>query len=188
MIVAAAEEFWTMKAVGRRISSGRMPLTCTARKQKPAPHFAVMPLACTIMPRRPAFSGRYGKGRCFMRRNIIAGLALLFWGAGLTASAVAQQPVKLGVLNDQTGLYADLTGMGSVHAARMAVEDYGGKVLGRPIEVIFADHQNKPDIGASIARQWIENDAVNVILDLPNSAVGLAVREVTRTHDAVDIN
>jgi hypothetical protein len=123
-----------------------------------------------------------------MRRNIIAALALLLCEAGLTAAAVAQQPVKLGVLNDQTGLYADLTGMGSVHAARMAVEDYGGKVLGRPIEVIFADHQNKPDIGANIARQWIENNAVNVILDLPNSAVGLAVREVTRTHDAVDIN
>jgi len=123
-----------------------------------------------------------------MRRNVIAALALMLWGAGLTAAAVAQQPVKLGVLNDQSGLYADLTGMGSVYAARMAVEDYGGKVLGRPIEVIFADHQNKPDIGANIARQWIESDAVNVILDLPNSAVGLAVREVTRTHDAVDIN
>ena len=99
-----------------------------------------------------------------MRRNIIAALALLLWGAGLTA-AVAQQAVKLGVLNDQTGLYADLTGMGSVHAARMAVEDYGGKVLGRPIEIIFADHQNKPDIGANLARQWIENEGVNVILD-----------------------
>jgi len=123
-----------------------------------------------------------------MRRNVIAALALMLWGAGLTAAAVAQQPVKLGVLNDQTGLYADLTGMGSVHAARMAVEDYGGKVLGRPIEVIFADHQNKPDIGANVARQWIETEGVNVILDLPNSAVGLAVREVTRTHDAVDIN
>ena len=122
-----------------------------------------------------------------MRRNVIAALALMLWGAGLTA-AVAQQPVRLGVLNDQTGLYADLTGMGSVHAARMAVEDYGGKVLGRPIEVIFADHQNKPDIGANIARQWIETEGVNVILDIPNSAVGLAVREVTRTHDAVDIN
>src|SRR5437660_1143662 len=122
-----------------------------------------------------------------MRRNIIAALALLLWGAGLTA-AVAQQAVKLGVLNDQTGLYADLTGMGSVHAARMAVEDYGGKVLGRPIEVIFADHQNKPDIGANIARQWIETEGVHLILDIPNSAVGLAVREVTRTHDAVDIN
>jgi branched-chain amino acid transport system substrate-binding protein len=123
-----------------------------------------------------------------MRRNIIAALTLLLWGAGLTAAAVAQQPVKLGVLNDQTGLYADLTGMGSVHATRMAVEDYGGKVLGRPIEVIFADHQNKPDVGANIARQWIETEGVNVILDIPNSAVGLAVREVTRTHDAVDIN
>jgi branched-chain amino acid transport system substrate-binding protein len=123
-----------------------------------------------------------------MRRNIIAALALLLWGVGLIAPAVAQQPVKLGVLNDQTGLYADLSGMGSVHAARMAVEDFGGKVLGRPIEVIFADHQNKPDIGANIARQWIETEGLNLILDVPNSAVGLAVREVTRTHDAVDIN
>ena len=78
--------------------------------------------------------------------------------------------------------------MGSVHAARMAVEDFGGKVLGRPIEVIFADHQNKPDIGANIARQWIENEGVKLILDVPNSAVGLAVREITRTRDAVDIN
>jgi branched-chain amino acid transport system substrate-binding protein len=123
-----------------------------------------------------------------MRRNVIAALAIILWGAGLTAVAVAQQPVKLGVLNDQTGLYADLSGMGSVHAARMAVEDYGSKVLGRPIEVIFADHQNKPDVGANIARQWIENDGVNAILDLLNASVGLAVREVTRTHDAVDIN
>ena len=123
-----------------------------------------------------------------MRRNMVAAFVLLLSGAGLTASAVAQQPVKLGVLNDQTGLYADLSGMGSVHAARMAVEDFGGKVLGRPIEVIFADHQNKPDIGANIARQWIENEGVKLILDVPNSAVGLAVREITRTRDAVDIN
>ena len=65
-----------------------------------------------------------------MRRNIFAALVLLLWGAGLTA-AVAQQPVKLGVLNDQSGLYADLTGMGSVYAARMAVEDYGGKLRSR---------------------------------------------------------
>jgi branched-chain amino acid transport system substrate-binding protein len=123
-----------------------------------------------------------------MRCNVSAALALILWGAGVTTAAVAQQPVKVGVLNDQTGLYADLSGMGSVYAARMAVEDYRGKVLGRPIEVIFADHQNKPDVGASIARQWIETDGVNVILDLLNASVGLAVREVTRTHDAVDIN
>ena len=62
-----------------------------------------------------------------MRRNVIAALALMLWGVGFTAAAVAQQPVKLGVLNDQSGLYADLSGMGSVHAARMAVEDFGGK-------------------------------------------------------------
>jgi branched-chain amino acid transport system substrate-binding protein len=123
-----------------------------------------------------------------MRRSIVAALALMSCGAGFITTADAQQPVKLGVLNDQSGLYADLTGMGSVYAARMAVEDFGGKVLGRPIEVVYADHQNKPDVGANISRQWIEKDGVNVILDIPNSAVGLAVREVTRTHDAVDIN
>jgi len=123
-----------------------------------------------------------------MRRNIVAALALVLCGALPTATAIAQQPVKLGVLNDQTGLYSDLSGMGSVHAARMAAEDFGGKVLGRPIEIIFADHQNKPDIGANIARQWIETEGVTLILDVPNSAVGLAVREVTRTRNAVDIN
>src|SRR6201989_201966 len=122
-----------------------------------------------------------------MRRSIVAALALLLWGAQPIAIAIAQ-PVKLGVLNDQTGLYSDLSGMGSVHAARMAVEDFGGKVLGRPIEVVFADHQNKPDIGDNIARQWIQTERVTLILDIPNSAVGLAVREVTRTRDAVDIN
>ena len=122
-----------------------------------------------------------------MRISTAVVLALIC-AAGVTVGTAGAQPVKIGVLNDQTGLYADLTGMGSVHATRMAVEDFGGKVLGRPIEVIFADHQNKPDLGSSIARQWIENDGVNVILDIPNSAVGLAVREVTRTRDAVDIN
>jgi branched-chain amino acid transport system substrate-binding protein len=122
-----------------------------------------------------------------MRRSKGLVLALVCL-AGVSVGTARAQSVKLGVLNDQTGLYADLTGMGSVRAARMAVEDFGGKALGRPIEVIFADHQNKPDLGSSIARQWIENDNVNVILDIPNSAVGLAVREVTRTRNAVDIN
>jgi branched-chain amino acid transport system substrate-binding protein len=122
-----------------------------------------------------------------MRRS--AAMTFAFLGAmGLTFGSAEAQSVKVGVLNDQTGLYADLTGMGSVHAARMAVEDFGGTVLGKPIEIIFADHQNKPDVGSTIARQWIENDGVNVILDIPNSAVGLAVREVTRTRNAVDIN
>jgi branched-chain amino acid transport system substrate-binding protein len=122
-----------------------------------------------------------------MRRS--AAITFAFLGAmGLTFGSAEAQSVKVGVLNDQNGLYADLTGMGSVYAARMAVEDFGGTVLGKPIEIIFADHQNKPDVGSTIARQWIENDGVNVILDIPNSAVGLAVREVTRTRNAVDIN
>jgi branched-chain amino acid transport system substrate-binding protein len=119
-----------------------------------------------------------------MSLPILLAAALLMGGGG----RAAETPVKIGVLNDQSGLYADLTGMGSVHAARMAVEDFGGKVLGRPIEVIIADHQNKPDLGASIARQWIENDHVKAILDIPNSAVGLAVQEVARERDAVAIN
>jgi len=124
-----------------------------------------------------------------MPMRTITGVALaLIYATGVPVAPAAAQPVKIGVLNDQTGLYADLTGMGSVHATRMAVEDFGGKVLDRPIEIIFADHQNKPDLGSTIARQWIENDGVNVILDIPNSAVGLAVREVTRTRNAVDIN
>src|SRR5215475_8295180 len=122
-----------------------------------------------------------------MRRSKELVLALICL-AGVTVTTASAQSVKIGVLNDQTGLYADLTGMGSVRAARMAVEDFGGKVLGKPIEIIFADHQNKPDLGSSIARPWIENDNVNMILDIPNSAVGLAVREVTRTRNAVDIN
>jgi branched-chain amino acid transport system substrate-binding protein len=115
-------------------------------------------------------------------------LSIAVAGLVLAAGTAQAQPVKLGVVNDQSGLYADLTGMGSVFATRMAVEDFGGKVLGRPIEVIFADHQNKPDVGASIARQWIENDHVNALLDIPNSAVGLAVQEVARDRDAVAIN
>jgi branched-chain amino acid transport system substrate-binding protein len=123
-----------------------------------------------------------------MRKSYAVVLALACWAAMSGGPAAAQESVKLGVLNDQNGLYADLTGMGSVHATRMAVEDFGGKVLGRPIEVIFADHQNKPDLGSTIAREWIEKDGVNVILDIPNSAVGLAVREVTRTRNAIDIN
>src|SRR5579871_4202928 len=108
-------------------------------------------------------------------RRLTSALWALGISCAIAAAAAAQEgsPVKIGVLNDQSGLYADLSGMGSVHAARMAVEDFGGKVLGRPIEVIFADHQNKPDVGANVARQWIEKDGVNLILDIPNSAVGL---------------
>jgi branched-chain amino acid transport system substrate-binding protein len=115
----------------------------------------------------------------------------LFVGAALSglivalgaASAVAEDnapPVKLGVLNDQSGVFSDLAGRGSVTAAEMAVEDFGGKVLGRPIEVISADHQNKPDIGLALAKKWYDVDGVHVILDVPQSAIALGVQQIAR--------
>ena len=93
--------------------------------------------------------------------------------------------VKIGVLNDQSGMYADLSGQGSVIAARMAAEDFGGSVLGRPIEIIFADHQNKPDVGAAIAGRWYEAEHVDAIVDVPVSSVALAVQEVARQHNRI---
>jgi branched-chain amino acid transport system substrate-binding protein len=96
-------------------------------------------------------------------------------------SAVAHDaPVKLGVLTDMSSLYADNGGQGSVVAAQMAVEDFGGKVLGRSIQIVASDHQNKADVGAAIARRWFDNEGVEVILDVPNSAVALAVQGIAR--------
>ena len=108
--------------------------------------------------------------------------------SSLASSAAAQMTdnvVKIGVLNDQSGLYADLSGQGSVLAAKLAVEDFGGKVDGTPIEVIFADHQNKPDVGSNIARQWFDVDKVDVIVDVPTSSVALAINEVTKSKNKV---
>ncbi len=113
--------------------------------------------------------------------------SLLVFSA-LASSAAAQMTdnvVKIGVLNDQSGLYADLSGQGSVLAAKLAVEDFGGKVDGTPIEVIFADHQNKPDVGSNIARQWFDVDKVDVIVDVPTSSVALAINEVTKSKNKV---
>ena len=109
--------------------------------------------------------------------GIAAALLLAF-----TAAAKAEDkpaPIRIGVLNDQSGPYADVTGKGSVLAAKMAIDDFGGSVLGRPIELLAADHQNKPDIGASIARKWYY-EGVDAIFDVPNSGVALAVLEVAR--------
>jgi branched-chain amino acid transport system substrate-binding protein len=100
--------------------------------------------------------------------------------AGVAHAQISDAVVKIGVLNDMSSLYADIGGKGSVLAAQMAVDDFGGKVLGQPIEVISGDHQNKPDIGAGIARQWIDTEHVDAIADVPTSSVALAVQEVTR--------
>lgn len=88
--------------------------------------------------------------------------------------------IKIGVLNDQSSVFADSTGAGSVLAARMAAEEFGGKIGDLPIEVISADHQNKPDVGSNIARRWYDLEKVDVIVDLGNSAVALAVNEIAR--------
>jgi branched-chain amino acid transport system substrate-binding protein len=98
-------------------------------------------------------------------------------------AAISRDVLKIGVLNDQSGVYAELAGQGSVEAARIAVEDFGGEIMGRPIEILSADHQNKPDLGASIAREWIEVDGVDVIVDVPTSDVALAVQRVTEDTD-----
>ena len=93
---------------------------------------------------------------------------------------ISDDVVKIGVLNDKSSLYADLAGPGSVAAARMAVEDFGAAKKGMKVEIVSADHQNKPDVGSSIARQWYDADKVDVIVDVPNSAVALAVNQITR--------
>jgi branched-chain amino acid transport system substrate-binding protein len=118
-----------------------------------------------------------------MLRSLLGSLALqLIVG---TVAAQANDSIKIGVMNDQTGIYADLAGPGSVVAARLAVEDAGGKVLGRPIEIAVADHQGKPDIGANIARKWYDVDGVTAILDLPVSSIALAVQEVARQRNKI---
>jgi branched-chain amino acid transport system substrate-binding protein len=110
-------------------------------------------------------------------------------GVSLAAPAVAQdKAVKIGVLNDMSGLYADIGGPNSVVAAKMAVEDSGLAAKGWKIEVISGDHQNKPDVGVNIARQWIDNDKVDVIADTPNSGVALAVSNLVKEKNAVLLN
>jgi branched-chain amino acid transport system substrate-binding protein len=106
--------------------------------------------------------------------------ACLLMFAAITTSHASDGVVRIGVLNDQSGVFADSTGAGSTLSARMAAEDFGGKVAGMPIEVVAADHQNKPDVGATIARRWFDLEKVDVIVDLGNSAVALAVNEIAR--------
>jgi branched-chain amino acid transport system substrate-binding protein len=105
--------------------------------------------------------------------------------AGAQAQGVSDDVVKIGVLTDMSSLYADNAGPGSVAAAQMAIDDFGGRVLGRKIELVSADNLNKPDVGASIVREWIDRNAVDAIVDVPNSAVAFAVNELTRTKNRV---
>lgn len=114
---------------------------------------------------------------------LFATVAIMF---SLPAAAeISGGAVKIGVLNDQSGPYVDLAGSGSVLAAKMAAEDFGGKVLGATVEILSADHQNKPDVGSSIVRRWFDADGVDAVADVPTSSVALAVQELVRSSNKV---
>ena len=116
----------------------------------------------------------------------LAAAAMLF--AGTASAQYSDGVIKIGVMNDMSGLYADITGQGSVWAARKAVEDFGAAAKGMKVEILAADHQNKPDIGSNIARQWIDVDKVDAIADVPTSSVGLAVNQIIREKNKVHLN
>jgi len=105
--------------------------------------------------------------------------------AGAAQAQISDNMIKIGVLSDMSSLYTDLAGAGSVAAARMAVEDSGIEKRGYKVEIVSADHQNKPDVGSGIARQWYDVDKVDVIVDVPNSGVALAVNQITRDKGKV---
>ena len=117
-------------------------------------------------------------------------LAGLLGAIGLNASAqISDGIVKIGVLNDMSGLYSEITGPGSVVAAKMAVEDYlKSSKSSLKIEIVSADHQNKPDIGSNIARQWYDTDKVDMIIDVPTSSVALAISQVSREKGKIHVN
>ena len=114
-------------------------------------------------------------------------LATAAFGVDTATAQISDDVVRIGVLNDQSNVYADLGGPGSVIAARMAIEDVGGKVLGKPIDILVADHQSKADVGASIARQWFEAGKVDMAIGFDNSSVALAVEQVAFQTNRVAI-
>jgi branched-chain amino acid transport system substrate-binding protein len=123
-----------------------------------------------------------------MTTRVAALTAVLLLSSLTAANAQTEpQPVTIGVLNDMSGNFADQSGPGSLMGARMAIEEAGGTMLGRPVRAIGGDHQNKPDIAASLARRWYENEGVQLIVDMPNSGTALAVQEVARQGRRINI-
>src|SRR5881396_1788573 len=119
-----------------------------------------------------------------MKSGLLAAVAV---GGIVAAVPASAQGVKIGILNDQSGVYADYGGKYSLEAAHMAVEDFGGEVLGQKIEIVSADHQNKPDLGVSIARRWYEVEGVDMITELTTSSVALAIHELSKQMKKIDI-
>nr|CAD6407173.1 ABC transporter permease [Rhizobium sp. Q54] len=123
-----------------------------------------------------------------MRKNLITSLAFLLAGStAALAQSASDGKVKIGILNDQSGVYADFGGKSSVEAAKMAIEDFGGKVLDVPVEIVDADHQNKPDIASNIARQWYDTEQVDSIMELTTSSVALAVQALSKEKKKINM-
>jgi branched-chain amino acid transport system substrate-binding protein len=121
-------------------------------------------------------------------RSIVLGCALLTLASASGAWAqVSGNVVKIGILNDQAGMYAHQGGMGSVIAAQMAAEDFGGTVLGAPIVIVTADHQNKPDVALNIARRWYDLEGVDAVMDVPTSSVALAINDLSREKNRIAV-
>ena len=121
-----------------------------------------------------------------MIRRLLAA-CLLFAFVGGATPTLAADSFAIGVMNDQSGPYADLSGPGGVEMARMAIEDFGGSVLGRPIELLVADHQNKVDVGLAIARQWYDERGARAIFDITNSGVALGIQDLAKARDRIII-
>jgi branched-chain amino acid transport system substrate-binding protein len=140
-----------------------------------------------MTPTRPQQHKHNKKGSEKMkRRTFLAGLGATVFSPAIVRAA-GDTPLKFGVLTDMNGLFADNGGKGSVAAAQLAIEECGGSVLGKPIELISADHQNKPDLGGNIARQWYDQDGVDVILDVPVSSVCIAVQNFAKDRNKMFI-
>jgi branched-chain amino acid transport system substrate-binding protein len=121
------------------------------------------------------------------RLVLVSALLAVTFGSPNARAQISDDVVRIGVLNDQSGLYADLGGPGSVAAARMAIEDFGGIVLGKPVEIVYADHQNKSDVGAAIAREWFEVGKVDMAIGFDHSAVALAVEQLAAEKNRIAI-
>src|SRR5262245_29420587 len=124
-------------------------------------------------------------GGSLMKRLFTLTAVAVVFGCGCAQAQYTDGTVKIGVMNDMSGTYSDLSGQGSVVAARMAVEDFGAAAKGMKVEIVSADHQNKPDVGSNVVRTWIDVDKVDVIVDVPTSSVALAVNEIVRDKNKV---
>src|SRR5262249_48777945 len=121
-----------------------------------------------------------GERMTALKRTLVGLAVVAALGAGAAQAQISDGVIKIGVLSDMSSLYTDLAGARAVVAAKMRVEDSGIEKRGYKVEVISADHQNKPDVGSAIARRWYDTDKVDVIVDVPNSGVALAVNQITK--------